>query len=165
MKVYLDNTVVSAIAKDDTPTESDALDRLLAAYYQGKVDLVTSELTSQEIARYAGPKRTRLEQTFQRLQLVPVVQWDELLGIHVYADQWTCINSPMIERNPLYDSLLSLKLDRKQIDAQHVFVAAKQGCDFFLTSDGRVLKRAGAVRQLCGVTVWKPSDFVASQRW
>ena len=42
MKAYLDNNVVSAIAKDDTPTESEALDRLLAARDAGKVELVTS---------------------------------------------------------------------------------------------------------------------------
>jgi hypothetical protein len=45
MKAYLDNNVVSAIAKDDTKTESDALDRLLTAYQEGQVDLVTSEVT------------------------------------------------------------------------------------------------------------------------
>jgi hypothetical protein len=32
MRVYLDNDLVSAIAKEDNPVESDALDRLLAAY-------------------------------------------------------------------------------------------------------------------------------------
>lgn len=41
MKVYLDNDVVSAITKEDNPAESDALDRLLAAHGDGKVDLVT----------------------------------------------------------------------------------------------------------------------------
>jgi hypothetical protein len=29
MKIYLDNNIVSAIAKDDEPAESDPLDRLL----------------------------------------------------------------------------------------------------------------------------------------
>jgi hypothetical protein len=35
MKVYLDNNIVSAIAKDDEPAESDALDRLLIAWRKG----------------------------------------------------------------------------------------------------------------------------------
>ena len=36
MKAYLDNDVVSAIAKDDNAAEADALDRLLKAYDEGK---------------------------------------------------------------------------------------------------------------------------------
>ena len=57
MKTYLDNNVVSAIAKDDTASESEALDRLVRAYEQGKVELVTSEVTLGEIKRFAGPAR------------------------------------------------------------------------------------------------------------
>jgi predicted nucleic acid-binding protein len=45
----LDNNIIGAIAKDDHPVESDALDRLLKAKDEGKVDLVTSELTLAEI--------------------------------------------------------------------------------------------------------------------
>ena len=41
MEAYLDNNVVSAIAKDDTPTESDALDRLLSARDVGVISLRT----------------------------------------------------------------------------------------------------------------------------
>ena len=51
VKAYLDSNVVSAIAKDDTPAESEALDRLLAASDVGAIDLVTSELTFDEIKR------------------------------------------------------------------------------------------------------------------
>ena len=40
MNAYLDNNVVSSIARDDTASESDALDALMAAYDAGKVDLV-----------------------------------------------------------------------------------------------------------------------------
>jgi hypothetical protein len=54
MKVYLDNDVVSAIAKDDNAAESAALDLLLAAYRDGKVDLVTSTMTLEEIKAYQG---------------------------------------------------------------------------------------------------------------
>jgi predicted nucleic acid-binding protein len=85
MKAYLDSNVVSAIAKDDTPTESDALDRLLAARDAGKVELVTSELTLDEIKRYSGPARKRVERTFRLLEKVPIVRWDELLGMHMQA--------------------------------------------------------------------------------
>jgi hypothetical protein len=77
MKAYLDNNVISATAKNDTPPESDALKRLLNAYEEGKVDLVTSEVTLQEINAYQGPASIR--ETFQRVKKVPIVRWDQLL--------------------------------------------------------------------------------------
>jgi hypothetical protein len=49
MKAYLDNNIVSTIAKNDTPTETDAIKRLLDAHDEKKVELVTSEVTLQEI--------------------------------------------------------------------------------------------------------------------
>jgi len=128
MNAYLDNNVVSSIARDDTASESDALDALMAAYDAGKVDLVTSELTLEEIKKYSSPRRKPVERTFRLLEKVPVVGWDELLGIHSYGDQYTWISSPMIQNDSLYDALL---LDTT--DARHVFVAAKQSCTVFLT--------------------------------
>ena len=163
VKVYLDNNVVSAIAKDDTAAESDALDRLLIANEQSKVDLVTSEVTLREIEQYRGSGRTLTERTFRLLQKVPIVAWDTLLGIHSYGDNLTWINSPLIERDELYTSLLGLGL--KVRDAQHVFVAVKQDCDGFLTCDGGVLARATGIRQLCGLAVEKPSGLVTGEGW
>lgn len=163
MKVYLDNNVVSAIAKDDTAAESDAIDRLLTAQDAGKVVLVTSELTLDEVKRYSGTARKQVERTFRLLEKVPTVRWDELLGIHSYGDSWTWINSPLIQNDPLYDSLLRLGV--KMIDAQHVFVSAKQACAAFLTCDGGILARADGVQTLCGVAVQRPSMLVDNERW
>jgi len=39
MQAYLDSNVVSAIVKDDTASESDAIDRLLEAHEKGQVHL------------------------------------------------------------------------------------------------------------------------------
>jgi len=54
MKAYLDNNIVSATAGNDTPTESDAFDRLLAGGDARKIELITSEITLDEIKRYSG---------------------------------------------------------------------------------------------------------------
>ena len=64
--------------------------------------------------------------------------------------------------NPLYDLLLRLGLH--DIDAQHIYVSAKHSCDVFLTCDGGVIARANSIQKLCGVTVQKPSFFVALER-
>jgi len=161
LKAYLDNNVVSAIAKDDTEEESDALYALLIAHEAGHVLLVTSELTLQEIKKYSGANRKRVEWTFRLLEKVPVVQWDRLLGIHSYGDVHTWISSPMIENDKLYDALLNMGLG--DIDAQHVFVASKQECAVFLTCDGGILARAEKVTTLCGLIVRKPSALVAAR--
>jgi predicted nucleic acid-binding protein len=162
VKAYLDSNVVISIVKDDTPAESDSLDRLLVAYEEGKVDLVTSEVTHNEIKTYQGPRQP-YERIFRLLNKVPIVRWDELLGINTQVDKHTMINTPMIQNDPIYDKLLALGVET--VDAQHVFVAAKSACEVFLTCDKRVLARRDAIKALCGVTVQKPSEFVAGQGW
>jgi predicted nucleic acid-binding protein len=172
MKAYLDNNVISAIAKNDTPPESDALKRLLNAYEEGKVDLVTSEVTLQEINAYQGPASIR--ETFQRIKQVPIVRWDQLSGVHSYGDErtwihawwWirTWINAPTIHNDPVYVSLLDLGVE--VVDAQHVFVATKNACDSFLTCDRGILHRASDIKKLCGgPVVQKPSRFVEAEGW
>jgi hypothetical protein len=163
VKAYLDNDVVSAIAKDDNAAESAALTRLLEAHDEGKVILVTSKVTLEEIKRYQGPLRPPVERTFRLLEKVPIVQHDELLGFHSYGDARTWIAHPLIQNNPLFDNLLKLGLET--VDARHVFVAAKNGCHAFLTCDRGILRHRTAIQQLCGLVVQKPSDFVASQGW
>src|SRR5215471_9793695 len=160
---YLDNNIVSAIAKNDERAESDALDRLLEAKDEGKVRLVTSELTLREIKGYQGRMRPQLVRTFRLLEKVEIVRWDKLVGMHSYGDHRTWITTPLIDNEPDYSALLALGL--KTVDAQHVFVAAKQACDAFLTCDGGILHRAGDIEKQFGVLVRKPSVFVASQGW
>jgi len=160
---YLDNNIVSAIAKNDERAESDALDRLLEAKDEGKVRLVTSELTLREIKGYQGRMRPQLVRTFRLLEKVEIVRWDKLVGMHSYGDHRTWITTPLIDNEPDYSALLALGL--KTVDAQHVFVAAKQACDAFLTCDGGILHRSGDIEKQFGVLVQKPSVFVASQGW
>ena len=160
---YLDNNIVSAIAKNDERAESDALDRLLEAKDEGKVRLVTSELTLREIKGYQGRMRPQLVRTFRLLEKVEIVRWDKLVGMHSYGDHRTWITIPLIDNEPDYSALLALGL--KTVDAQHVFVAAKQACDAFLTCDGGILHRAGDIEKQFGVLVQRPSVFVASQGW
>jgi predicted nucleic acid-binding protein len=163
LKVYLDNNVVSAIARDDTPSESYSLDVLLSAYEHGKVELVTSEVTLDEIKRYFGRERKVVERTFRLLKKVLVVRWDELIGMNVYGDRYTWINSPIIQNDRMYDDLLKLGLDTT--DAQHLFVATKTACAIFLTCDSQVLAKAAGIHKLCGLELLKPSEFVAGQGW
>jgi hypothetical protein len=90
MKAYLDNNVVSSIVRDDAPAESTAIDRLLLAYDQGRIELVTSELTMKEIEGCPQQYRPPLERVFRLLRKVPIVRWDELDHINVIWDGAGC---------------------------------------------------------------------------
>ncbi len=147
--------------ENDAPDQSEALDQLLAAFKEGKVDLVTSEVTRREIDAYQGPRRPAFEEKFRLLNEVPIVRWDELVGINAQIDEHTMINTPMIQNDPTYDKLRALGV--KTVDAQHVFVAAKNACAVFLTCDKGILTRSAGIETLCSVAVQKPSDFVAEQ--
>jgi len=163
----LDNNVVSSIVRDDNASESDALSRLLEAHEQSKVELVTSELTLEEIK--AAPKQYRppLERTFRLLQKVPLATWDTLVGMNTFRSGGNAIISPMFANDPLYAALLSLGL--AVADARHMFVAAKQGCHTFLTSDNSpstgILRRASYIQAHAGLVVQRPSDLVRSEGW
>jgi predicted nucleic acid-binding protein len=165
MKAYLDNDIVSAIAKNDKPEEADALRRLLQAKDEGKVRLVTSALTLEEIRRYQGAMRPELEETFQLFEKVEVIPSDQLIGMQSYGDSRTWITMPMIEKHADYKALRELGV--KPVDAEHVFVASRHDCDAFLTCDGGILHhdRAAAIDKRFGMLVRKSSVFVASQGW
>jgi hypothetical protein len=128
---------------DENPPESAALDRRLAAYGDGEVDLVTPTVTLKEIERYQGLQPPAIKRIFRLLREVPNA----------------CV--PMIRSDRLYDDLL--KRAQEDIDAWHVFVAAKNGCHVFLTCDRLIHHYAAAIRQICGTYVQKPSDFTSSQ--
>ena len=164
MKAYLDNNVVSSIVKDDIVSESDALSRLLEAADEGKVQLVTSEITLDEIRRAPSKYRPPQERTFRLLEKVPVVRWEELLFI---TNDGSGNNWPIIRSEPLYENILALGLE--VTDAKHLFVAAQQSCAVFLTCDNTprtgILRRATALEALCGMVVQRPSEFVATHGW
>ena len=168
MKAYLDNNIVSSIVKDDNPSQSAALSILLEAYEQGKVNLVTSKITLEEIRRCPPEYRAPLERTFRLLEKVPVAASESLLYItHDYGPHGTSSNSPAFQTDQLFKSLLSLGLE--EVDVRHIFSAAKEACTFFLTCDNSrgtsILRRCAGIAGLCGVQVQRPSEFVASQGW
>ncbi len=163
MKAYLDNSVVHAIVEGGDAAEFGALDRLLVAHEQGKVELVTSELTLEEIKAYRGLGRPAAERAFRLLEKVPIVRWDELMSTNSYGDKYAWTDASTIQNVQVYDALRELGLE--EVDARHVFVAVKQPCDAFLTCKKVVLQRAPDIAKLWSGVVQRPSDFVASHGW
>jgi predicted nucleic acid-binding protein len=164
MKAYLDNNVVSSISRDDNASESDAISRLLDMYDQGALELVTSEITLQEIQKVPPEHRRPLERTYRLIEKVPLVSSASLLYINSYGSGSSWVSSPVFQNDPLFDELVGLGLE--PTDATHIYVATKNSCDAFITCDDSrktgILRRTVAIAQLCCISVQRPSELVAT---
>ena len=158
MKIYLDNSVVSAIGRDDTPTESDSILTLLKSSDTGTVELCTSEITAREIEKYKSDQKRFVETVYLLLKKVPYIERQKLLGMHSYIDRYTCINYPLIEDDPVWSKLRTLGLD--ETDAHHLMVAVKAGCAVFLTIDSDFIFRKRKIRTELNIDVMRPSDLI-----
>jgi hypothetical protein len=52
------------------------------------------------------------------------------------------------------------KIENIKQDARHVFEAQKYGC-YFVTTDKRILVRADALKDSCGISIQLPSEFLS----
>ena len=155
MKLYLDNNVVSTLAKDDTPAECEALLAILRAFEAKQCELCTSAITLQEQKRYKGPRN--IEFVYRLLEKVPVVDYEEFLGggfeegdgcVEVWCDT---------EPHPTWERLCVMGLD--EVDAHHVLVAIEASCDVFLTCDGGILRLAEQIETELRISIQKPTAF------
>jgi len=72
MKVYLDNDMVSSIARGDMPEDVEsALMQLLELKDVGSLELVTSEVSFKEIEGYKGKDERILRVVYLLLEKVP----------------------------------------------------------------------------------------------
>ncbi len=159
VKAYLDASVVIAYGKDDLPAETTALRELLKHHEAGTVHLVTSEVTRKELDEYEG-EQLNVDAIYALLDKVPYITVQELKGINTYFNQWTCINSPMIEDEPVFKTIRQLGFEYK--DAHHSMVAIRGKCDVLLTTDGRtMLNRKQEIESRYPIKLMKPSELAA----
>jgi hypothetical protein len=152
---YLDTCIVSGLAKGDlTKSELDALVRILEARKRNRVNLVTSEVTKGEIAQIPEQHRRVHQVVYGLLDDVPAAV------THHKDSGLTLLGVGGGQReDPLFAKLKALLPD--VADAEHVFQAAKNGVEHFVTVDKRSLVRnADAVEAECGVKVVTPEVFV-----
>jgi hypothetical protein len=159
VKVYLDNNIVSALAKDDMPTEHDSLVTLLEFYRAGRVQLVTSEVSGREIQKL-NQMPLNLNAVYCLLAKVEFIEDQKLLGINSYIDRHTCINYPMIEDDPTSLVLCQIGLDRT--DAHHLILAILAESAVFLTCDVKtILKYRQKIENMFSIKLRKPSELIA----
>jgi hypothetical protein len=138
---------IDANALDRDGSERDVLvDRLLA-------------LSSTRTIRLLVPKRVRAE--IQNPQTPAHVKEAALPQIFTIG---VGLNSDEKRRKRIITAELqgNAKLGKHEADADHLFEAAKYG-GFFITEDGRILKRAGRLSEVLppSLTVVTLADFLA----
>jgi hypothetical protein len=156
-KAYLDTCIVSGLAREDlSPSQQAGVASLLQLYKADRVDLVTSEIAKEEIAKVPEQFRSRHETIYLLLRDVPVARasWTDsgltLMGVGGGRRE-----------DPLYRELKQMLPD--DADAQHVFQAIRAGADYFVTTDARtILRFAEPIREQHGIVAALPSDCAKS---
>jgi len=124
---------------------------------------VTSDVTKEEIDRYAVAARPPVEAAYSLMARITYIPRQTLLGIHSYGDLNTWINSPMIQDNPLWVELRALGL--KELDAHHLMITIQNGCHVFLTYDKDFLSpvRKATIERTHPIRLRRPSEFVSEE--
>jgi predicted nucleic acid-binding protein len=165
MKAYFDNCIESGRVRIDLqpPSEMAAVEALLKAEAEGKVEIVTSRETWREQDKAANPAvRAQLAQARGE---IPVVSNDhKLVGIHNQMDHLGTVSAtPIISDiidDALFKSLMAAGL--KDADARHLMYAARNGCDRLVTTDPDFTSRLPQLESLCqGLKIATPSELAA----
>jgi hypothetical protein len=164
MKIYFDTVIVSATVMSDlAPGEMAAVERLLAAFADGKIDVETSRLTWDEQDGAKGTIKSKLLATRDRF---PVVSNDTKLSGSNRVDFGGVIMSTPglsgIMDEALHKTFLAAGL--KDRDAQHLMYAVLDGCDRFITADNDFLKkpRRPTLEASCrGLLIRRPTELVS----
>jgi predicted nucleic acid-binding protein len=161
---YLDTNLIIGLVEEDLGAELPALRELLRRRKAGEITLCTSHVASEELARGSQQASGRNEDIYLLLDDVPVV--DEqfrapgVLGTVAFGGGYLGGGGGPIVQDAALAQLL--KILPGEDDARHVFQAAKNGVDYFVTCDVRtLLKHAAAVQSAVGIAVRLPSQVVA----
>jgi predicted nucleic acid-binding protein len=157
LHVYLDTCLVSGLAKRDLPpTEQKALRHLLLMHRAGRVSLMTSAVTKEELERLPGGVRELHEDIYALLGEVPISP--EVVPLPVTNAQ----ESRLVGVLPDVTLTELRQLVPDENDARHLVHALKAGCDFFVTTDQRtIISKRESVEARFSLKIRKPSELVA----
>jgi hypothetical protein len=158
---YLDTNLVSGLVKEDLgDVELVALSELLRLREQGAIGLVTSHITAEELSKIPPEGRGRHDDIYMRFDDVPAIDEQFRMPMVIRGGPGSRIVRPPIVEDAALHQLRSILPD--VTDARHVFQAARNGVDYFVTCDYRtIVKHAAAVQAAVGIVVCLPSQLVA----
>jgi len=161
LTIYLDTNIISGLAKEDlTTNEHDALRHILEAYKQGKVSLVTSPITKEEIGKIPVEHRSKHETIYNLLSDVPIARTFRrgARGMSGFGFSMSMSAGRKI-LDPMFKALIALLPDKD--DAKHLYHAAKSEVQYFLTTDKKtILNYCNKIKEICDVKAVSPQEFL-----
>jgi hypothetical protein len=163
LKVYFDNVILSATVMPDQSTgEMVAIEKLVAAFADGRIDIETSRLAWDEQDKAKGTIKSKLLAARERFPIVP--NDTKLSGINTIYYEGGFMSAPRltgIMDEALHATFRAAGL--KERDAQHLMYAVLDGCDRFITTDPHFLKnRRPTLEASCrGLLIRQPSELVS----
>jgi hypothetical protein len=142
------------------PEEAQALSRLLQFHAEEKLKLMRSNVIVRELEKTKDPNQRRnLLSDF--VNLMPVAKDENVCGFAELTDPYGGhISNPLVsdvQDEKMVSDLLNTITGRK--DAEHLTQAITNGCDYFLSDDGELLKHALTIEKKYGIRILKPSDL------
>ena len=155
LKGYLDTCLISAIVKSDLKdAEQLALVNIHEKYIAREIELFVSEHVEEELNKIPLNYRQQHLNMFEIFALVPKLIVGGLTRLGPIG-----VPTANPKRRTL-NSLLSLLPDND--DAWHLLIASSNRITYFVTADeSTVIKYKDKIKNICGVEVLLPSEFLA----
>ena len=163
LRAYLDTNLVSALAKRDIPqSEVDALLELVELMHRGRLALVTSSVTEEEIDRVPEEHRAPHQGIYALLKKIPVVA--EAVArpriVQALRPGVPRIITPATMEHADLNRLRQILPDSN--DARHIFHALENGMTYFVTADRKtILRYAREIESKFPIRIVSPSQLVA----
>ncbi len=155
MKGYLDTCLISAIVKSDIKEDEQvALVKLKEKYIANQVELFASEHVEEELNKIPSQYRQQHLDIFGLFNSVPKARVGGLTRLSPMG-----VPAANPKRRKM-NALLSILPDND--DAWHLFIASSNRIAYFITADvNTVIKYKIEIKNICGVEVMLPSEFLA----
>jgi len=159
---YLDTNLIIGLAQDDLPRPEMAATReLLRRQKSGTVALYTSHVAKEELQRKAIPGRLE-DLIYLLIENVPAMREEHILppafGPKTTGEQYAA--GFVRIRDRALESLEMILPDAD--DARHVFQAAANRTDYFITCDEKtILRHTAAIEAATSIRPRLPSQVVA----
>jgi predicted nucleic acid-binding protein len=160
-EAYLDTNLVSGLAKGDASAdELAALYKVIELMHAGRVRLVTSPVTKEQIEKVPAEHRAPHTAIYVLLAKLPTV--DEEVAMPIIIKAPPNIYGPAVVQDEDLGKLLEVLPDVD--DARHLFQAIKNGSAYFVTLDKKtILAHSGAIEaRFPTIRVLTPSQLVAA---
>ncbi|WP_447600563.1 hypothetical protein [Nitrospira sp. Nam80] len=153
---YLDTCVVSGLAREDLPdVELAAQDQILDAQKRRLISLVTSRVTKEEIEKIPQSYRRKHQTIYNLLADIPVAK------AFRRNKPWSLLPWDLgVRLQPMLAQLITTLPD--EADARHIYQAAQNGVQYFVTTDYRtILAHRAKIERIAGIKAASPREFAA----